>query len=106
LHRSYHAWEEAGRFYLKALHTGKVTAFSTREALEKWISGLRDHLRRKYGPQNPDRCFCGEDAVIQHPLNGSPLCPEHADEALDALDELYREHRAHLTDLRCAGYHF
>ena len=113
----YHTWEEAGRFYLRALHTGAVRAFTTRAALERFIGELREHLTRKYGselqpPQEPTptcfcaRCFCGQDALIRHPLNGSPLCAEHAGEALDALDELYTEYHDQIRDQRSAGYPF
>lgn len=104
LGRTYEAWEEAGRFYAKALHTGAVKAFTSRAAIDGFFSRLRDHLARKDEIPTCSFDICAEPAVTEHPINGAPLCAEHAGEALDALDARYWEYEQNVRDLRSVGY--
>lgn len=52
-HLSYDVWMESGLYYIKALHTGAVKAFRSREALNDFAAALRWHLAHKYAKQEP-----------------------------------------------------
>lgn len=50
---SYDVWAEAGRYYIKALHTGAIKRFNSREAINDFVESLRWHIAHKYTQQVP-----------------------------------------------------